>query len=1291
MAKPVWITPAGSLGVIPEDVFYQSNLLADTEPLPLNIVCTATTAGVNVVTCNSTQGLYAGLNIEFRGDTFGGINNFTRYFVHSVIGPTEFKLSPVESLETVIPLTSAVGSMSTIVTQHVYYILQAGRLPPGIQVSDNGLIVGVPKAVASIQGVPFDVAEDVTSKFVIRAYTLTADFEVEAIADRTFTLTVTGNDVPEFATPSGSIGTFYDSDRVEFQFEIVGLDPGDVNAVRLVSGQLPGGLTLSPSGFLSGYIQPTPNVDEPAGYDLTPSGSAPYDFLVSAISKNFEFVLEVSDGKSSTLRTFSMFVYDRASLTADDTSYTADTTTLTADQTPERRPFIINSTPSNLGRTRGDNYYAYQFRADDYDTTDLTFAIAVNRGVGQVPGLVLDPTSGWYYGYIPDVGVTETEYSFNIYVRQTEYIGTPIECTATSAGTNVITCDSTEQLGPGTAVVFSGTEFGGISTAATQIYFVKQVISPTEFTVTSNLVLNPDYPQEMPQWLPADSASNLTSAVGSGLFCNLVVASDPYPFEITVVGQVDTEVIWLTPENLGTIENGEISRLVVQAENVGGRELMYRLKTGAFNELPQGLELLPNGEIVGQVTFNTFAIDLGATTFDKQTAVTLNPDIGETTWDSSFEFTVNAYAPDTGNLVYDVESIRIIDGGSGYSPVNTPIIEISQPEVGATSSVATVGSVTVESGSIVAVGLSSTGSGYASPATADVVAGFGGSGAVLEPVMREVGTVDVVSVFKTFRVKLIRAYNAPYQNLTVQAMPSESDRVLIDSLLDNSDIFVPDYIYRASDPNFGLATRVTYQHAFGLAPATLDDYVSSLYLNHYWKNLVLGPIRTAQALDDRGQVVYEVVYSQVIDDLTNTQGESVSKIVNLPYPVPDPAAPWSEVTQVYPNSLQNMRDQVIDTIGQISSKLPLWMTSKQANGRVLGFTPAWVICYTKPGRSNEIAYNINSQFGQQLNRVDFEVDRYILNQVLSRNWDPETQDWTPEPSQTTFDRFATPGKQFLSTVDIATQMPFADVNARTVEYINQRGGLDGEISQINGSTLIFVRQEAYEDYATTNDAWQNYAVTFDSPPEFDKTDTEFDQSQLVPGGYTVTCTETISASDQIACDSTDNMAVGDAVWFTGDSLSGLVAVTGTNVYRILEVVDSTHFVLEDPTDPGVPLSLISDSGVMTASFGNQRMYVWTISVDPDTDIVTLTPTEPAGQDQYVVVERGRQFGGVQLYYPSAPAPGLTRVAWQVVTESSTTETIWDHGSVAWVEPVDMYDPTDRFDKYLVFPKTNILA
>ena len=1012
MAQPIWITPAGNLGVIPEGVFFQLNLEA----------------------IEAGQG-----NISFS--------------------------------------------------------LIAGSLPAGIQLTATGSVTGVPVAVARVQGVPLDVSADVTCKFTIRA----ASQDIPPrVRDRTFQITITGDDVPEFTTPAGSLDTFYDGDRINIQIGYTDTDPADTVIVRLAGGELPIGVTVSPTGLISGNIQPAPDVNEPAGYDLTPVYSLPYDFVVSAINKNYQFTLEVTDGRNSNLRTFEFFVYDRDTITADNTTITADNTVVTADETTERRPFIINSEPSDLGLVRSDNYYAYQFIGNDYDTPSLLYAISADQGSELPPGLELDPVTGWYYGYIPNQGITEIDYSFNIVAYQDEFVGNII-CSATTSGTNRITCVSTESIGSGQPLVFTGTAFGGIVAAPTQIYYVLAVVNPTQFTVT--------------EYLGSNTAVTLTTAAGA-MTANLPVASDPYLFNITIAGNIDAEVTWLTDSDLGILDNGDVSLLNVEAVNRGGRELEYRLESGAFNELPQGLELLPTGDISGRVSFNTFAIDLGNTTFDR-----------DTTWDSSFRFTVNAY------------SQEIVSGQ----------------------------------------------------------------------------LVDVVSVFKEFFVQVRREYNKPYQNLEVQAMPPANDRELIAELLTNDNIFVPDYIFRPTDPYFGKADRVVYQHAFGLDPDTQDRYVESLYLNHYWKELVLGSIETAQAVDAEGNVIYEVVYSSVVDDLVNNQDQSVGKIVNLAYPIATPGNP--QTTQAYPNSLANMRDQVIDVVGQISTKLPLWMTSKQPDGRVLGFTPAWVICYTQPGRSRQIAYYIATQFGQQLNRVDFKVDRYVLGTELSRNWDTVNQRWTPTPNLTTFDRFNTGSNTFIGTVDIATDLAYSDVNNRTLDYINALGGLDGVISAINNNTLIFVKQQDYNgppgsNYPNTEDAWQDYLYPYDTTG-YDAATTEFDESITVPNG-------------------------------DGSSL-------------------------------------------------NDRMAIYTISVDPVTEIVTLTLTAPTEPNDFVQVERGNFYRSAQLRHPTAPGPGLTEISWLPLETVVEEETFFDEGSVAFTEPVDMYDPTDQFDKYLVFPKANILA
>ena len=1274
MAQPIWQTAAGSLGVIPEGVFYQQNLVA-TDP---------------------------------------------------DLGP-------------------------------VTYAVIAGTLPAGIQCTTTGQIVGVPQAAASIQGVPVSVNQDVTSKFVIRA-TATG-----RIADRTFELTVTGNDVPQFVTPAGSIGTFYDGGEVNIQIQYTDADPTDVTVVSLAAGALPGGLTLSTTGLITGYIEPANPIDQTPGYDETAVSAEPYDFVTQYQSRTYQFTLEVTDGKSNDLRTFTMFVYARNEMTADTTQITADNTQVTADETNNRAPFLTNATPSDLGRIRSSNYFAYEFLGNDYDTTDISYAISVNEGNGLPPGLVLDATTGWFYGNIPDQGTTEVEYSFNISVYQTTGVGTPVACTATTTTTNIITCASTSELGIGQPIKFSGTGLGGLSTDANTLYYVLAVINGTQFTVAAN---------------PTTTAAvELTTSAGS-MTGAIIVSSEPYPFTMTIVGAVDTEITWLTDADLGTLINGETSLLRVEAVNRGGRELQYQLASGEFNSLPQGLELLLSGDIAGRVTFNTFAIDLGATTIDDNT----------TTWDSAFTFTVNAFAPDTRQTLYNVSEINIINGGTGYDDTNPPILQFLPVPIGASAVQATVGEITIVDGAITNVVVANRGAGYTGDtgsvnAPALIEISGPGTDAVFEVVMEATGTRDVVSVFKTFTVRVVREYNAPYQNLYVQAMPPQNDRELIDSLLSNNNIFVPEYIFRPTDPNFGKSTQVVYQHAFGLAPDALDVYVESLYLNHYWKNLVLGQVETAVARDADDNIIYEVVYSRIIDNLVNNTGESVSKIVNLPYAIIDPADGSTQLTQVYPNSLDNMRDQVIDTVGQISTGLPLWMTSKQANGRVLGFTPAWVISYVNPGRGAQVAYYLNTQFGEQLNKVDFKVDRYILDRSLTINWDTTTQDWTPQPNLTTFDRFETGINTFIGNVSIATNLAYSDVNQKTLTYISELGGLDGQILNIDTNTLIFVKQEGFNgppgsNYANADAAFQDYETLYDgglfdqgpgtTPSDPDYPVQSFDESLTVSGGEALNCTSTDAATNTItytnvsgspkvypglpmtfsgtvfggmttglyvaltapndttftvakatpatATEASTNLItvtnitgfdVGDAVQFYQTTFGSLVE--GTTYYILTKsIISGTTAQITVSLTPagviqtlttgsgsclmyGTTIDLSTDAGSMTATTYNERMAIYQISVEPVTNLITLTLVDQTASNEYVQISRGTQYRSAQLYRPTIAGQGLTRISWLPLATEVTDETLFDGGSVEFIEPVDMYNPGDSNDKYLVFPKTNILV
>jgi hypothetical protein len=767
MAPPVWVTPPGTLGTIPEGVFYS------------------------------------------------------------------------------VPLVASAA-------ETVYYQLIAGRLPPGIQINETGILSGNPQAIATVQGVPLDVTTDTISQFAVRAYTAT-----KQLADRTFTITVTGQTTVVWTTPSGSIGTYYDGVQISgLEVDYSNPDIYSINVITLIAGALPPGLTISSAGVISGYIIP--------------------DVNTHITKTTYSFTLKVSNGVSSDVRAFSILVYARSTMTADNTQLTADDTFVTADVTPVQPPIITTPTGS-IGSTRSDNFYAFQFTGLEFDGNAFQFISITDLP----PGLTLDPNSGWLYGYIPFGGVLAADYSFTLIA-----------------------------------------------------------------------------------WQSTDHDNR----------------SGEYDYTLTITGPVNSDVDWLTPSSaveraknpssLGLIDNGATSTFYVEAVSVSGIPLQYQLVSGSDSRLPQGLQLLTSGHIAGRVSFDTFILDGGTTVFD----VNLNTVDQPTTFDLVAIFTVNAFS------------------------VN--------------------------------------------------------------------GLIDVD---KTFSITVVRRYEVPFDNLYIQAMPPQNDRDLLASLLQNPTIFPPSLIYRNDDLNFGVARNVVYNHAYGLTATTLDTYVESLNLNHYWKNLVLGEIKTAQALDDDGNILYEVVYSNVVDDLVNNDGVTVDKQVVLAFPIN--ANTLDEIDAVWPNGLQDMRDQVIDVVGQISNVLPRWMLSYQPDGRVLGFTPAWVIAYTNPGQSGQVAYNIQTHFGDQLNLVDFEVDRYELDNLLTKNWDRATQEWDPTPPSYT---------RFDGGIVTSVTSPWVNDADDVVNWINDSAEIlywtntwNGQQTTFDGNSLQFIAP--VDMYSNTNE-YDKYLV-----------------------------------------------------------------------------------------------------------------------------------------------------------------------------------------------------------------------
>lgn len=532
-------------------------------------------------------------------------------------------------------------------------------------------------------------------------------------------------------------------------------------------------------------------------------------------------------------------------------------------------------------------------------------------------------------------------------------------------------------------------------------------------------------------------------------------------FTLTVLGDLNNRINWITPTDLGTIENGMISDLSVNAVSTKGKVLFYNLVSGSASRIPQGLQLNSDGLLIGRVSFELFSFDKNTTTFDD----------GLTLFDNVYTFTVIASDND-----------------------------------------------------------------------------------------------KTIAAEKTFKLRVIKRTATPYENLYLTAMLSSEQRQEIQDIFLNKSIFPASLIYRRSDPNFGVSSKIRTLFLPGLAPSTLAEYVDAASTNHFTKRLLFGNIKTAVARDANFNIKYEVVYVEMKDETEGLSAEDVIDMTSQITPYYD--ATLNAYTVAYPNSFINMKNKMVTLDYANKGALPDWMTSRQPDGRILGFTQATVLAYTEPGASALVAFRF-SQAGYNLNKFDFTVDRYTLDNHFSDNFNVAENSFVPS-AETTFDRYIRPGSVFTESgvVDFAvTNLSFEDINNRSLEYITQIGGINGVSRIRHGQTLVFFNQEFHNsqyDIGYYDVGWAEAIALWDREPwaydasQVDAIDPQkWDESSYVPGYY-----------EHIENPSVENKRIG--IWQV-ELLAGgvvhLVFVRTLNFYDTLTVLNGeiTANIFYDPT------------------------------------------------------------------------------------------------------------------------------
>lgn len=817
---------------------------------------------------------------------------------------------------------------------------------------------------------------------------------------------------PVWNTPAGSIGSFPASLVALFQLSASAVTPATTITYALISGTLPSGLTINSSGLISG----TPSI------------------VTSNVTSTF--TVRATDNLGNLRdRTFSM--------------------TISGTAIPQ---FL---TPNGSILTTQDSIWIENPIAISNPKSDNPVIVQIKEGA-LPPGLEID-TLGVIRGYANPPTVT---------ITQPTVIAT---ATQTSSTNNTITVSSTAGFAVGRPVTFSGTTFGGVNTGIT--YYVKTILNSITFTISAT--------QNGPTYFLNDSSGLMTvtlSPISTGnptirtytftLQLSSPLGNDLGNFSITVVNQnlpvsqggpgnptnsripvlyntrPPTYVIndddpyygyYILPPvapaqfaGMGNFQSGEYFAFKMIGHDFDGNPIKY-----IYSNLPTGL----TGDInTGWITGTPSLSSTGISNYNFSVGVYKSDAPQYASPFYNFNFTLQKNI--TGNVTW----ITPEDLGQLYNG------NISTLFVRATSDISL--NYRVTSGSL-PPNLTVASNGEIIGRVADQPTDtYLEQGAVSDYTFTVQAYSDIypsVVSSKTFTVSVLQEFTQPTDTLYIKAAPPINDRLILRELLESETIIPTDYLYRPDDQYFGKSTSIIYEHAYGIYASNIQEYLTAVTRNHYWRNITLGELKTAVARNDAGDIIYEVVYSEVIDNLVNPQGVSIQSEIRWPRPIDLGLGPWytsstdiftswvnllgqeyitslspGYAQNLYPNSLYNMRNRVAQVVGQEydSRLLPQWMTSQQINGSTLGYTQAWVICYTKPGFAETVKSNIQTLWTDPvgnpytLNLINFQIDRFSVDKSATYDYDNHTDPaaWTGLPS-------ATPAPDPLDSKDFYVLFP----------------------------------------------------------------------------------------------------------------------------------------------------------------------------------------------------------------------------------------------------------------------------
>jgi hypothetical protein len=725
----------------------------------------------------------------------------------------------------------------------------AGNLPPGIELTTSG----------ELRGVPFEVATRSLYTFVVRASDGTN------IADRTFSLQVIGADAPRFTTPVGELDMsdstraatrwVLDGSYISYQIQAIDDDipAGQTLVYDIVTGQLPPGIKMSSTGLISGTVLLTEDdrYGPYGGYDnVYDFDDVPYDPTVFSISrsKNFEFIVRVTDGASVSTQVNSIFVFTADFWRVDNNRITVDMTQyqgfpIIMSNSANRRPVFL--TEGALGTFRHNNELVIKVDVVDFDPLqgDLEYTLASGT---LPPGIQIDINSGEIYGRLGSQAAVELEYVFTMRAARTASSG---------------------------VIVFTDKQF-----------------------------------------------------------------------TMTVIGEIDIGIEFITSSNLGSIQPGipcifsveaQTPAQILNPDEVSNRVFAYNLTEGA---LPPGLTLSPLGNIMGQIDLSEFTVlDNNVLTFDNNT----------TSFDREYVFTVG-----------------VSDQYQNLATSKEFRITVKLPYAKEYSNMSAAGLISNRNNSI-----SDTDLFYS--------------------IAQDPNINNSDNIFRS--------------EDSFFGMPQKPEMLLIAGLEHQTANTFQEAMRFNHEPKvlyFGdIKTAIAKQNGIVKYEVVYVEMVDNLVNkqgNVVSDNITLRtdinrPMLGARADDYRLTTDYDVY------DVTTYGGLSFSIAGSKIRYANNITADIGTFEKLFPNAVAHMRKNMKNLGQKEYIHLPLWMRTSQDNtGSPLGFKLAIVLAYCKPGKSGLVRNRILNK-GFDYKNIFYRIDRYVCGATKV-----DTGTITPDGSTRTF-------------------------------------------------------------------------------------------------------------------------------------------------------------------------------------------------------------------------------------------------------------------------------------------------